>query len=152
MVLCNHCPYVVRIKHALSILARDFIDRGIAVVAVSANDVEKYPADAPGQMKADAEVFGYPFPYLYDQEQSLAAALQAVCTPEFYLFGVDGRLSYRGRLDDSTPGNGRPSTGADLRRAVETLLSGGPPIEPQLPSMGCSVKWRGDRVPSYVNV
>lgn len=150
MVLCNHCPYVVRIKRELPALTQDFINRGVGVVALSANDVDKYPADSPEQMKADAEVFGYPFPYLYDEEQTVAASLQAVCTPEFYLFGADGKLHYRGRLDDSTPGNGKPSTGADLKQAVDTLLQGGPPPEPQLPSMGCSLKWKADRVPSYV--
>ena len=151
MVICNHCPYVVRIKRGLPDLMKDFIDRGVAVVALSANDVEKYPADSPEQMKADAEVFGYPFPYLYDEEQTLAAALQAVCTPEFYLFGSDGKLFYRGRLDDSTPGNDKEVTGAELKRAVDALLSGAPPIEPQLPSTGCSLKWKADRVPSYVS-
>lgn len=151
MVLCNHCPYVVRIKRELASLTQDFIDRGVAVVALSANDVEKYPADSPEQMKADADVFGYPFPYLYDEEQTLAASLRAVCTPEFYLFGVDGKLNYRGRLDDSTPGNGKPASGADLKRAVDALLQGSPPTEPQLPSMGCSLKWKRDRVPDYVS-
>lgn len=150
MVLCNHCPYVVHIKRELPRLTQDFIDRGVGVVALSANDVEKYPADGPAQMKADAEVFGYPFPYLYDEEQTLAAALQAACTPEFYLFGADGKLFYRGRLDNSTPGNGKDVTGLELSSAVDALLSGAPPIEPQFPSMGCSLKWKADRVPGYL--
>ncbi len=150
MVICNHCPFVVRMKAELSEYCRDFQARGIEVVALSANDAQKYPADSPAQMKADAEKFGYSFPYLYDEEQSVAAALRAVCTPEFYLFDAEGQLTYRGRLDDSTPGNGKPVTGSDLKAAIDALLSGRPAPLEQLPSMGCSVKWKSDRVPDYM--
>lgn len=149
-VICNHCPYVVRMKEQFAGLSRNLIARGINVVAVSANDVTTHPEDGPEYMKVDAQKFSYPFPYLYDEDQELAAALGAMCTPEFYLFDAQGELVYRGRLDDSTPGNGKPVTGADLKRAVDALLSGEPPIEPQLPSMGCSVKWKADRLPAHV--
>lgn len=151
MVICNHCPFVVRMKAELAEYCREFSGRGVSVVALSSNDATKYPADGPEQMKADAEKFGYPFPYLYDEKQEVAAALEAMCTPEFYLFDEAGKLTYRGRLDDSTPGNGKEVTGADLKSAVEALLSGAPPIQPQLPSMGCSVKWKPGREPSYVS-
>lgn len=141
MVICNHCPYVVRIKGLLSTLGRQLQERGVRVVAISSNDPVSHPADGPEKMKLDAEKSGYSFPYLFDPSQDLARALQAVCTPEFYLFDADCRLTYRGRLDESTPANGRVSDGADLLGAVEGLLSGLPPIEAQHPSMGCSIKW-----------
>ncbi len=151
MVICNHCPYVVRMKAELARLGREILERGVGVLAISANDAGRYPDDGPAQMKADAEGFEYPFPYLFDEQQTVASALQAMCTPEFYLFDADGKLTYRGRFDDSTPGNGKPVTGADLMGAVAALLSGAPPVDSQFPSMGCSVKWKPGRVPSYVS-
>jgi thiol-disulfide isomerase/thioredoxin len=148
-VICNHCPYVKRIKSQLADFARDWMNQGIRVIAVSANDATTHPEDGPEPMKADAQTYSYPFPYLYDADQELVAALQAMCTPEFYLFNEESALVYRGRLDDSTPGNGKSVTGADLKRAVQALLAGAPAIAPQLPSMGCSVKWKSDRLPEY---
>ena len=141
-VICNHCPYVVRIKDALAELGRETAAQGVKMVAISSNDAVTYPADGPAAMKADAEKYGYTFPYLFDETQDLARALQAMCTPEFYLFDAAGQLTYRGRLDASSPGNQEPCDGKELRAAITALLSGAPPIEPQLPSRGCSIKWR----------
>lgn len=141
MFLSNHCPYVKHVNPELVRLARTYISRGIGVVAISSNDVEAYPDDGPATMKQVAQQTGYPFPYLYDQTQSVARAYAAACTPDFFLFDADLRLVYRGRLDASTPGNGRPLTGADLRAALDALLAGAAPREDQQPSMGCNIKW-----------
>lgn len=142
MFICNHCPYVKHVNDELVRLARDVLSRGIGMVAISANDAENYPADAPPRMAEAAAALGYPFPYLYDETQTTARAYDAACTPDFFLFDAALRLVYRGRLDDSTPGNGRPLSGADLRAAIDALLAGQPPLSAQTPSMGCNIKWR----------
>lgn len=141
MFICNHCPYVIHVNAELVRLAHDYRGRGIGIAAISSNDVRAYPADAPDRMTEVAREQGYPFPYLYDPSQSVARAYDAACTPDFFLFDVQDRLVYRGRLDDSTPGNRRPLTGADLRAALDALLSGAPLPVDQQPSMGCNIKW-----------
>lgn len=148
-VICNHCPFVVHVKEELVRVGKELAAQGFSVVAVSSNDVSTYPSDGPEKMKADAEEYGYPFPYLFDESQALAQALHAMCTPEFYLFDAQGTLTYRGRLDGSTPGNGVPVTGSELRQAAAALLAGSAPVEPQHPSIGCSVKWKQGNVPAY---
>lgn len=141
MFICNHCPYVLHVNPELLLLARDYAGRGIGFVAISSNDARAYPQDGPLAMKAAAQKLGYPFPYLYDGSQAVARAYEAACTPDFYLFDAGLKLVYRGRLDDSTPGNGRPLSGADLRAALEALLIGrGIGVEQQ-PSVGCNIKW-----------
>ncbi|SRR6056297_25774 len=141
MFICNHCPFVIHLNQEISKLAREYQTKGIAFIAISSNDILNYPQDNPALMKLKAIEEGYTFPYLYDATQEVAIAYDAACTPDFYLF--DGRLKlvYRGQLDDSRPGNGIPVTGSDLRRAMDTLLCGGPVIEPQKPSIGCGIKW-----------
>lgn len=146
--ICNHCPYVVHLKAALADFGRDYMDRGLAMVAVSANDVAAYPADAPDRMAADAVQFGYPFPYLYDESQEVAEAYRAACTPDFFLFDGAHRLFYRGQFDDSRPNNGKPVTGADLRAAADAVLAGGAPPADQAPSVGCNIKWKPGRGPA----
>jgi peroxiredoxin len=141
MFLCNHCPYVQHLNAGLVKLAHDYAGRGLGFAAISANDARQYPEDGPEPMRDTARRLGYPFPYLYDQTQDVARAYQAACTPDFFLFDAALSLVYRGRLDDSTPGNGRASTGADLRAAIEALLAGQPPRSEQLPSLGCNIKW-----------
>lgn len=141
MFICNHCPYVKHVNAELVRLAHDVQARGIGVVAISSNDARSYPDDAPPRMAETARALGYPFPYLYDETQAVARAYEAACTPDFFLFDAALSLVYRGRLDDSTPGNGRASTGADLRAAIEALLAGQPPRSEQLPSLGCNIKW-----------
>jgi thiol-disulfide isomerase/thioredoxin len=142
MFLCNHCPYVKHVNPQLVRLAADYAAQGIGFVAISANDAAAYPEDAPPKMAEAARRLGYPFPYLYDETQGVARAYQAACTPDFYLFDPGLKCVYRGRLDASTPGNGQPLTGADLRAALDALLAGRPPLEPQQPSVGCNIKWR----------
>ncbi len=140
--ICNHCPYVVKIKSAFSQFAVEYMPHGIAVVAISSNDASSYPADGPQNMAKDAVSFNYSFPYLYDESQQTAISYGAVCTPDFYLYDSAHHLVYRGQFDDSRPGNELPSTGSDLRAAVEALLSERPVSMEQKPSIGCSIKWK----------
>lgn len=141
MFICNHCPYVLHVNPELVRLAADYLARGVGVVAISSNDVRDYPADSPERMGEVARRLGYPFAYLHDATQSVARAYDAACTPDFFLFDAQLKLAYRGRLDDSTPGNRRPLTGTDLRAALDALLSGGAPVPEQFPSVGCNIKW-----------
>lgn len=142
MFICNHCPYVKHVNPELVRLGRDYAGRGIGLVAISSNDADTYPDDAPGPMAQAARELGYPFPYLHDADQSVARAYDAACTPDFYLFDAYLKLIYRGRLDASTPGNGQPLNGSDLRAALEALLGGVPVSAQQQPSVGCNIKWR----------
>jgi len=142
MFICNHCPYVIHVNEELVRLAKDYQPRGVAFAAISSNDVEKYPADAPDKMREVAEREGYTFPYLFDESQEVAKAYDAACTPDFYVFDGNMQLAYRGRLDDSRPNSGRPLTGADLRAALDAVLSGAPVPEKQYPSGGCNIKWK----------
>lgn len=142
MFICNHCPYVQRVNAELVRLAPECQGQGIGVVAISANDARSYPEDAPPRMAETAQALAYPFPYLYDETQQVARAYDAACTPDFFLFDAGLKLVYRGRLDDSTPGNGRPVTGADLRAAINALCAGQVPRADQLPSVGCNIKWK----------
>ncbi|NVB38170.1 thioredoxin family protein [Pseudenhygromyxa sp. WMMC2535] len=140
--MCNHCPYVKHLADALAKLGRELPVRGVAMVGINSNDFETYPADNPAAMAAEIEARGYTFPYLVDEDQSVARAYQAACTPDFFLFDGRRRLVYRGELDDSRPGNGLPVTGASLGAAVDAMLAGEPVAEEQIPSMGCNIKWR----------
>lgn len=145
--ICNHCPYVKHLRGALAALGRDYADTGLAVVAINANDAERYPADSPEMMAREKAEAGYPFPYLYDASQDIAKAYRAACTPDFFLFDAQRSLVYRGQFDDSRPGNRVPVTGSDLRAAVEAVLSGAPvPVE-QRPSIGCNIKWKPGNEP-----
>lgn len=142
MFICNHCPYVKHVNPELVRLAHDYQSKGVVFIAISSNDAENYPDDAPVRMKETAQRLGYPFPYLYDEAQSVARAYQAACTPDFYVFDGDLKLVYRGRLDGSTPGNEIPLTGHDLRAALEAVLGGRAISTDQKPSMGCNIKWK----------
>ena len=141
MVICNHCPYVIHYHEELQHLANDY-SRVIDFVAMSSNDVDRYPQDGPSEMKKLFERLGLDFPYLYDKTQEVAKSLQAECTPEFYLYDSNNVLVYRGRLDASSPGKDIPITGIDLRSAIEALLCGDDISSDQHPSMGCSIKWK----------
>jgi thiol-disulfide isomerase/thioredoxin len=141
MFICNHCPFVKHIRHELASLGRDYAARA-GIVAISSNDAAKYPDDGPAKMKVEAAAAGYGFPYLYDESQDVARAFQAACTPDFFLFDKGGKLAYRGQLDDSRPGNGKPVTGADLRAAMDAVIAGRMPAEKQWPSVGCNIKWK----------
>lgn len=141
MFICNHCPYVKHVQQGLVALARDYQPRGAAFIAISSNDALNYPEDAPDKMKQEAARAGYPFPYLYDQTQDVARAYQAACTPDFFVFDAQMKLAYRGQMDDSRPGNGKPVSGRDLRAALDALLAGKPVNPEQRPSVGCNIKW-----------
>lgn len=142
MFICNHCPYVIHVNEELVRVANEYKEKGINFVAISSNDVANYPQDGPDKMKTHAAEVGYPFPYLYDESQEIAKAYDAACTPDFYLFDGHQKLTYRGRLDASTPGNGQPLTGSDLRQAMDALLNGKDQLANQMPSMGCNIKWK----------
>lgn len=142
MFICNHCPYVVHIREKLVEIANDYQNQGVAFIAISSNDVVNYPQDAPDKMKELAEEMAFPFPYLYDESQEVAKAYRAACTPDFSVFDADMKCVYRGRLDDSSPGNGNALTGADLKACLDAVLSGNPVSEEQYPSMGCNIKWK----------
>ena len=147
--MCNHCPYVKHIRQTLTGLVREYQARGVAVVGISSNDVESFPDDRPERMAEDARTFGYSFPYLFDRSQEVARAYRAACTPDFFLFDGERRLVYRGQMDSSRPGNGRPLTGADLRAALDAVLAGEQVSPQQKPSMGCSIKWKPGNEPDY---
>lgn len=147
--MCNHCPFVVHIRAALAEFAREYQQRGLAVVGISSNDVGSHPQDGPLQMQQEARNAGYTFPYLYDQSQSVAIAYRAACTPDIFLFDADHALVYRGQFDSSRPGNGLPVTGADLRAACDAVLAGQSVIGEQRPSIGCNIKWRVGAEPDY---
>jgi len=142
MFTCNHCPYVLHVNPELVRLAKEYQDKGVSFVAISSNDVDRYPDDSPEKMTELAKEAGYPFPYLYDETQEVAKAYDAACTPDFYVFDGDDQLAYRGRLDDSRPNSGKPLTGKDLRAALDAVLAGNPVPEPQYPSGGCGIKWK----------
>jgi peroxiredoxin len=156
--LCAHCPYVVHVQPELARLARDYADRGIGVVGITANDVAQYPQDAPEPTAAMARAAGFDFPILYDESQSVAQAYGAACTPDFFLFDAERKLVYRGQLDDSRParGEGRPGRGTldgrDIRAALDAVLAGKPVSEDQRPSIGCNIKWKPGNEPAWFGV
>lgn len=147
--LCNHCPYVKHVADELKRIADDYLPKGIAVVGISSNDIDTYPDDSPEKMKAEKALRGYAFPYLFDPTQQAAKDYHAACTPDFFLFDSDHKLVYRGQMDDSRPKSDKPVTGADLRRAIDTLLDGQPPLDRQVPSLGCNIKWIEGNEPQY---
>ncbi|MFV1447685.1 thioredoxin family protein [Maribacter sp. HS] len=142
MFICNHCPFVIHVNPVIVKMAKEFQSKGIQFIAISSNDVEKYPEDAPHFMRIKAKAENYTFPYLYDEDQTVAKAYDAACTPDFFLFDNELKLVYRGQLDDSRPGNGSPLTGIDLRNAMENLIHGKEISAIQKPSIGCNIKWK----------
>jgi peroxiredoxin len=139
--ICTHCPYVKHIEKGLAALGSDYSGK-LGVVAISSNDAVNYPDDSPAGLKAQAEKFGFQFPYLYDESQAIGRAFDAACTPDIYLFDKDFKLVYRGQFDGSRPGNGVPVTGADLRAALDAVLRGEKPDADQKASIGCNIKWK----------
>ena len=142
MFICNHCPFVIHVNAGLVRLAGDYAPHGISTIAISSNDIIRYPQDSPERMREVAAANCYPFPYLYDESQDVARAFRAACTPDFFLFDSDMRLVYRGQMDDSRPSNGKPVTGSDLRGAIDAVVTGSPVSELQVPSIGCGIKWK----------
>jgi peroxiredoxin len=146
---CNHCPYVVHLADALGSLACEIEADGVATVAISSNDIEKYPADAPERMAHFAARHGWNFPYLFDESQEVAKAYGAACTPDFFLFDHELRLYYAGQFDATRPKSGQPASGDDLRAAVKGMLAGEEPPRRPFPSTGCNIKWKAGSEPPY---
>jgi len=149
MFICNHCPFVKHVVEELGRLGRDYLPQGVGIVAINANDVANYPQDGPEYMKALAERGGWEFPYLLDATQQVAKDYRAACTPDFFLFDGEGKLVYRGQLDDSRPGSGRTVTGRDLRAALDASLAGEVVSSNQVASLGCNIKWSPGNAPEY---
>lgn len=146
MFICEHCPYVIHVRHELARLGRDYAGSSVGIVAMSANDIAEYPDDSPENLKRMADECGFTFPVCYDETQDVARAYTAACTPDFFLFDENRKLVYRGQLDDSRPGNGEP-TGRDLRAALDALLVGKSVSPDQKPGIGCNIKWKPGRAP-----
>lgn len=167
MFICNHCPFVKHLRSAIADLAKEYQQRGVAIIAINSNDVANYPDDSPEKMAEEARSAGYTFPYLFDETQEVAKAYDAACTPDFFLYaryhgspsresqdryrgspsresrsGGPWYLVYRGQFDDSRPGNDIPVTGNDLRTALDAVLAGQPVPQDQKPSIGCNIKWK----------
>jgi peroxiredoxin len=149
MFLSRHCPYVQHVKGELAKLGKDYAGKSLGIVAISSNDVTNYPDDAPNELKRMAQEEGFLFPFCYDETQAVAKAYTAACTPDFFVFNTERTLAYRGQLDESRPGNGKPVTGRDVRTALDDLLAGKPVATNQKPSMGCNIKWKPGQEPDY---
>ena len=149
MFICRHCPFVKHIKEELAQLGKDYINKGLGIVAISTNDAKNYPDDAPELLKAMAIELDFKFPFCYDESQETAKAYTAACTPDFFLFNGKQQLVYRGQLDESRPSNGKPVTGADLRAAIDAVLTDKPVAGEQKPSIGCNIKWKPGNEPTY---
>jgi peroxiredoxin len=149
MFICQHCPFVKHIKTELAQLGKDYFNSDLGILAISANDAQKYPDDGPESLKAMAIELDFKFPLCYDQTQETAKAYTAACTPDFFLFNAQRQLAYRGQLDDSRPSNNQPVTGADLRSAIAAVLAGQPVTIEQKPSIGCNIKWKPGNEPIY---
>jgi peroxiredoxin len=147
--ICNHCPYVKHVREAFARLAHEYQARGVAVVGINSNDPATHPDDSPEKMKQEKATVGYTFPYLFDATQEVAKSYRAACTPDFFVFGRDRRLAYRGQMDASRLGNGKPNDGADLRAALDAVLAGRQPSSEQTPSIGCNIKWKPGNEPAY---
>lgn len=139
--MCNHCPYVVHLLDELVSLAREATRDNVVTIAISANDVTRYPQDGPEKMAALAKLRNFDFPYCFDESQSVARAYGAVCTPDIFLFDTGHQLYYHGQFDNSRPGQGQ-AHGADLRNAIQLLVQGRPAPTDTRPSVGCSIKWK----------
>lgn len=149
MFICKHCPFVKHVQAQLAQIGKDYEDKNLGIVAISANDASNYPDDAPDQLQAMAKELGFTFPLCYDETQETAKAYTAACTPDFFLFDGNRSLVYRGQLDDSRPGNDKPVTGQDLRNAIDAVLAGKPISDMQKPSIGCNIKWKPGNAPAY---
>jgi peroxiredoxin len=149
MFICNHCPFVIHVRHEIARIAADYGKKEVSFFGINSNDVERHPDDHPDRMKEEAARVGYSFPYLFDETQEVAKAYRAACTPDFFLFDGDRRLVYRGQMDGARPGNDVPVTGEALRAALDAVLRDLPVPPEQLPSLGCNIKWKPGNEPDY---
>jgi peroxiredoxin len=150
--ICPHCPVVRHVRNEFSRFAAEYQKKGLAIVAINANDPVTFPDDDRDGMRKEMSEAGYTFPYLVDESQGVAKAFRAACTPDFFLFNRDRILVYRGQFDGSRPQNNVPLTGIDLRAAVDAVLEGREPSSDQKPSVGCSIKWKVGNEPEYFAV
>lgn len=149
--MCNHCPFVKHIAEQLKLLTDEYMQHGVGVVAINSNDIEAYPDDNFEAMTTEKSDRGYGFAYALDADQSVAIAYGAACTPDFFLFGSDHKLVYRGQLDSSRPKTELPVTGADLRAAIDETIADRTPSADQKPAIGCNIKWKPGNEPAYFN-
>lgn len=149
MFICRHCPYVQHIKEELAKIDKDYKDKSLGIIAISANDAKEYPDDAPKSLKLFVKEMNYSFPFCYDATQEVAKSYTAACTPDFFLFDADKTLVYRGQLDESRPSTNIPVTGKDVRAAIDAVLADQQVNQNQKPSVGCNIKWRVGNEPSY---
>ena len=149
LFICRHCPFVKHVQAELAKIGRDYTDRNLGIVAISANNAEAHPDDAPDKLAEMAKELGFVFPFCYDESQETAKAYTAACTPDIFLFDAKQELAYRGQLDDSRPGNDKPTNGKDLRAAIDAVLAGQPVNPEQKPSIGCNIKWKPGNEPPY---
>lgn len=149
MFICAHCPFVKHVQSELAKLGQDYGDKGVGMIAISANNVATHPGDSPEKLKEMAESLGFNFPFCYDESQSTAKTYTAACTPDFFLFDGEKKLVYRGQLDDSRPGNNEPLNGKDLRSAIDAVLANQSVTTEQKPSIGCNIKWKPGNEPDY---
>ena len=144
---CNHCPYVIHVSNQLGLLSAEYLKKGVAFVAINSNDVTQYPDDSPAKMPAFAKGAGWNFPYLVDQSQEVAHAWHAACTPDFFLLDRSGNLAYAGQFDSTRPKSDQVATGQDLKAAMDAVLAHQPVPSPQVPSLGCTIKWKPGNEP-----
>lgn len=149
MFICCHCPFVKHIEQEIAKLGQDYQAKSLGIIAISANDISKYPDDSPEKMKLMAQKLGFNFPFCYDETQEVAKSYTAACTPDFFLFDNSRKLVYRGQLDDSRPSNQIAVTGTDLRQAIDYLLANKDLDLTQKPSIGCNIKWKSGNEPDY---
>ncbi len=149
MFICCHCPFVKHIQQEIAKLGQDYQYKSLGIIAISANDISKYPDDSPENIKLMAQKLGFNFPFCYDETQEVAKSYTAACTPDFFLFNKSRKLVYRGQFDDSRPSNQIPVTGTDLRQAIDCLLANKLIDFPQKPSIGCNIKWKPGNEPDY---
>jgi hypothetical protein len=148
--ICNHCPYVIHIKEKMSEILNNAYRNDFSVFAINSNDMDNYPSDNKEMMKNDIKKFNYNFPYLIDEDQSIAKSFRAMCTPEFYIFDNRKVLVYRGRFDKSSPGNNEITDGSELLEVISALNQGKKITNEQYPSMGCNIKWKKGNEPDYI--
>lgn len=147
--ISNRCPFVVLLRESFAQFGREYEAKGLQIIAINSNDAAAHPEETLERVGQEVEQYGYTFPYLKDASQDVAKSYGAACTPDFFLFDADRKLVYHGQFDDARPGNGKDVTGADLRAAVDAVISGTRPASNQIPSIGCNIKWESGNEPSW---
>jgi peroxiredoxin len=147
--VCNHCPYVRHIARRLGVTAAGWMAAGVGVIGINSNDTTSHPEDKPEHMADQAAEWNWTFPYVTDEDQTVALAYRAACTPDFFLFDADRRLVYRGRFDAARPSTKAPVTGEEIDTAIHAMIGGTPVTADQWPSIGCNIKWKPGNAPAW---